>query len=658
MSVTFLFGASMGPFTRHLMEWVHEEGFCDEATRDKDWIDYGVMLYDGREPIAEYERVKGVLDDFFMTKTKAELFAATFSPAGADRPGHDHRGAGPQRAPWPPAASGRTSSAASARRRSRFPGAFAKLSATPLPVHGRRRPPRRAHRRTGRAEAARRPGGPGGEPAPAGARQRRRRPPTPGGRPLEGLKVADFMWVFAGPYASRVLADLGATVVRVESMHHLDTLRTAGNFQDDKTDVEWDLQFGNINAGKLGLALDLSKPEAREVAIDLVRWADVTMESFTPKTMAAWGLDYESLRERQARPGHGLELPDGPLRAPGQPGRLRHDGGRRVRLVQRHRLARPPAVRALRRLHRLRVAPLPAGRRRWPRVEHRRRTGEGQYIDLSQAEASPTCSPRPCSTTRSTVGCTGRVGNDDPVLGPPRRVPRRRLTMQSVAELRHSRRAGCRASGSSSSTRGDRSGWRRSRWTSSRPSRTNLRTPLAVIRSAAQNLSAGVVHDAGAGPALRRSHRSRRPAPHGHGRAGARVRRAAAAIAGRDGAAGRRRRRSCTTSSRHPQRSSTPRASRSRSMCRPIVPPVIADEDAIRRALHNLVTNALKYGGDGRWVGIIGRASRRLAARRKCRSLSATAAAASPPRIWRTSSSRSIAASTRSIGRFTATVSG
>ena len=52
VSVTFLFGASMGPFTRNLMDWVHEEGFCDEATRDKDWIDYGVMLYDGREPLS------------------------------------------------------------------------------------------------------------------------------------------------------------------------------------------------------------------------------------------------------------------------------------------------------------------------------------------------------------------------------------------------------------------------------------------------------------------------------------------------------------------------------------------------------------------------------------------------------------------------------
>ena len=74
VSVTFLFGAAIGPFTRRLMEWVHEEGFCDEATRDKDWIEYAMMLLDGREPLAEYERVRDqVLVDFFASKTKAEL---------------------------------------------------------------------------------------------------------------------------------------------------------------------------------------------------------------------------------------------------------------------------------------------------------------------------------------------------------------------------------------------------------------------------------------------------------------------------------------------------------------------------------------------------------------------------------------------------------
>ncbi|HBV26125.1 MAG TPA: hypothetical protein DEB44_09410, partial [Acidimicrobiaceae bacterium] len=58
------------------MNWLFEEGFCDEATRDKDWFEYAMMLLDGREAPAEYERVKDLLGQFFATKTKAELLEA------------------------------------------------------------------------------------------------------------------------------------------------------------------------------------------------------------------------------------------------------------------------------------------------------------------------------------------------------------------------------------------------------------------------------------------------------------------------------------------------------------------------------------------------------------------------------------------------------
>ncbi len=78
-SVTFLFGPGFRAFTQSLMDWVCEEGFCDEATRDKNWTEYAMMLLDGREPISEYERLKQILHDFFATKTKAELLDAAMS---------------------------------------------------------------------------------------------------------------------------------------------------------------------------------------------------------------------------------------------------------------------------------------------------------------------------------------------------------------------------------------------------------------------------------------------------------------------------------------------------------------------------------------------------------------------------------------------------
>ncbi|MDZ4278456.1 MAG: CoA transferase [Dehalococcoidia bacterium] len=76
--MTFLFGTAMGPFTRRLMEYIYEEGFCDEETRDIDWIAYGDMLMKGEVPDKEYEHAKGVVESFTRTKTKAELLEAAF----------------------------------------------------------------------------------------------------------------------------------------------------------------------------------------------------------------------------------------------------------------------------------------------------------------------------------------------------------------------------------------------------------------------------------------------------------------------------------------------------------------------------------------------------------------------------------------------------
>jgi len=73
VSLTFLFGSALGPFSRRLMEYVCERGFCDEATRDKDWIGYLELLLSGAEPLEEWARVQRVLEEFLASQTKAEL---------------------------------------------------------------------------------------------------------------------------------------------------------------------------------------------------------------------------------------------------------------------------------------------------------------------------------------------------------------------------------------------------------------------------------------------------------------------------------------------------------------------------------------------------------------------------------------------------------
>ena len=97
------------------------------------------------------------------------------------------------------------------------------------------------------------------------------------------------MWAMAGPAATRVLADYGATVVRVESEHKLEVARGLQPFVGGVAGSESSGLFMNMNTGKLGLALDMTKPEARDVILDLVRWADVVCESFSPRAMRGLG---------------------------------------------------------------------------------------------------------------------------------------------------------------------------------------------------------------------------------------------------------------------------------------------------------------------------------------------------------------------------------
>jgi crotonobetainyl-CoA:carnitine CoA-transferase CaiB-like acyl-CoA transferase len=114
--------------------------------------------------------------------------------------------------------------------------------------------------------------------------------------PFDGLKVLDLAWVVAGPALGRVLADFGATVVRVESSVRVETARLMGPFPGGQPDSQRCALYDTYNAGKLGVTLDLGAAEGREVVRDLALWADVVVESFVPGQMSRWGLSPERLR--------------------------------------------------------------------------------------------------------------------------------------------------------------------------------------------------------------------------------------------------------------------------------------------------------------------------------------------------------------------------
>jgi crotonobetainyl-CoA:carnitine CoA-transferase CaiB-like acyl-CoA transferase len=76
ITFVFLFGSALGPFTRRFIDYLYEQGGCDQAMRDTDWIGYGVELLSGRLPMRDYDRCKTTISEFFSQKTKAELFDA------------------------------------------------------------------------------------------------------------------------------------------------------------------------------------------------------------------------------------------------------------------------------------------------------------------------------------------------------------------------------------------------------------------------------------------------------------------------------------------------------------------------------------------------------------------------------------------------------
>ena len=89
--------------------------------------------------------------------------------------------------------------------------------------------------------------------------------------PLADVNMLDLTWVMAGPAATRVLADYGATIVRVESTRRLDAGRTFGPFHDGHVGIEHSGFMQNMNAGKLGVTLDLTLEAGRAILLDLVR---------------------------------------------------------------------------------------------------------------------------------------------------------------------------------------------------------------------------------------------------------------------------------------------------------------------------------------------------------------------------------------------------
>jgi CoA:oxalate CoA-transferase len=107
---------------------------------------------------------------------------------------------------------------------------------------------------------------------------------------LAGVKVLDLTWVLSGPYASMILGDLGAEVIKVERPPFGDVARSTGPHINGESSY-----FFSVNRGKKSMLLDLKREEGRDLFKRLVAKVDVVMENFTPGTMDSLGLGYEAL---------------------------------------------------------------------------------------------------------------------------------------------------------------------------------------------------------------------------------------------------------------------------------------------------------------------------------------------------------------------------
>lgn len=205
---------------------------------------------------------------------------------------------------------------------------------------------------------------------------------------LQGIRLIDLSMGWAGPLAVRHMADMGAEVIKVESCERFDWWRsweaTPEWIEDDG--AEKSVAFNLVNRNKMNLTLDLEHPRGRELLLQLVGTANAVIENFSGSVLPKLGLDYEVLKQANpeiillSMPPFGSNGPWASFRAYGstveQSSGLPHLNGQASDLPVMHHVAYGDAVGGITGAGALISA-----------LRHQARTGEGQFVDLSQVEA-------------------------------------------------------------------------------------------------------------------------------------------------------------------------------------------------------------------------------------------------------------------------------
>ncbi len=358
-----------GPMMRFLIDWADSEGVAHPLVLGRD---FSTIIF-GDEPDEFYEAVSSTLTDLFALHTKAELYQAALEQLllvapvynVADLRADEQLAA---REYFVDVEHGSRGVVAAA-------GPWVKLSQTPLDT-ARRAPTVGEHTADVFARPRRRP---------LAARADRGR--SAAASPFEGLKVLDLSWVGVGPMTAGYLAAYGATVIKVESSKRPDVLRRNAPFRDGQPTINNSHFHGDMNPDKLGLGVDLTTERGRDIVWKAIEWADVVVESFTPKALAGWGMDYARIRDRKP----GIVMVSTCMQGQTGPRRLyRGFGNLMAGLAGFYELTgwpdRGPAM--IYGAYTDFVSQRFAATALIAALDHHRRTGVGQHIDLSQLEAS------------------------------------------------------------------------------------------------------------------------------------------------------------------------------------------------------------------------------------------------------------------------------
>lgn len=391
-----------GPTLVPLVPWMVADGVVPESwIGDEEWASYDMKVLQGLPLNHDYEEVMARLADWTRKFTKQELLerglanGVTIAPVATIpelldfnhlrerdywrdlevRPGVTVRG----------------------------PGAFVRASGTPI---ARERGVPAAGEANGAIEAR--------TPRPAAAPRE--------GLPFEGLKVADFSWIGVGPITGKYLADHGAEVIRVETANPPDRLRVAGPFKDGVFGPNRSQFYGAFNTSKRSIALNLKTPEAQEIARKLIAWADVVLESFTPGTMAGLGLGYEDAKRINPDVIYASTCLMGQT-GPAAP--LAGYGYHAAAICGFYEVTgwpdRPPSGPFT--AYTDTIAPRFLASTVMAALDHRARTGEGQYIEQSQMESSLYFLAPEILDYQVSGRVPRRAGNEDPAMAPHAAYP-------------------------------------------------------------------------------------------------------------------------------------------------------------------------------------------------------------------------------------------